>query len=59
MLIDKPLGVDSHILMGFGLPFFLRCQQSRVRVSQRAAGGSMPAEIRQNKADSAAWSLLA
>ena len=40
--------------MGRGLPFFLRCQQSRVRVSHLAAGGSVPAEILQNSADSAA-----
>ena len=40
--------------MGRGLPFFLRCQQSRVRVSHLAAGGSVPAEILQNiRADSA------
>ena len=45
--------------MGRGLPFFLRCQQSRVRVSHLAAGGNVPAEILQNKADSAAWILLA
>ena len=44
---------------GSRLAVFLRCQQSRVRVSHRAAGGSVPAEILQNKADSAAWSLLA
>ena len=50
---------SSPILMGLGLPLFLRCQQSRVRVSHRAAGGSVPAEIRQNTAESAAWSLLA
>ena len=42
--------------MGLALPFFLRCQQSRGRVSHRAAGGSVPAEIRQNKAD---WASLA
>ena len=38
---------------------FSGCQQSRVRVRHLAAGGSVPAEILQNKADSAAWILLA
>ena len=37
MLVHKPLGVgraqELLLLMGLGLPFFFRCQQSRVRVS--------------------------
>ena len=45
--------------MGRGLPFFLRCQQSRVRVSHLAAGGSEPAESLQTRAAKAAWTLLA
>ena len=38
---------SSPTLMGRGLPFFFSCQQSRVRVRQRAAGGSEPGEILQ------------
>ena len=45
--------------MGRGLPFFFRCQHSRVRVSHLAAGGKVPAEIRQKRAARAARILLA
>ena len=52
-------GLPNMLTRSISLPFFLRCQLSRVRVSHWAAGGSVPAEIRQKRADRATWRLLA
>ena len=46
-------------MVGRGLPFFLRYQQSRVRVSHLGAGQIEPAESLQKRASKAAWILLA
>ena len=60
VLVHELLGRrSSPILMGRSLPFLFRCQQSGVRVSQRAASGSDLTEILQKRADRAVWILLA
>ena len=45
---------NSHIKMGVGLPFFLRCQHRRVSVSQRTEAGQRPAEKQRKRAASTA-----
>ena len=63
MLVHGLLGVgraqELVHLEGSRLAFFLRCQQTLVRVSQREAAGSERAEIWQKRADREAWILLA
>ena len=59
---NQALGVgrrNSPMLLGLGVPFFLRCQQRRVRVSQRAEDGSVPREMPTNTLVRALWTLLA